>query len=140
MAANIAAMNAIATWVIVACTLAVGGLAYGWQGLVLAISIVVFWLLLQFSRSLRALRNAGLAPVGSVASAVMLHSRLNTGMTLVQVLALSRSLGERVDPPSAGAEESWRWRDGGGASVTVDLRGGRVRTWLLQRPGETAAP
>jgi hypothetical protein len=133
-------MNAVVTWSLVAAVVAAGGLAYGWQGLVLAISIVVFWLLLQFSRSLRALRKAGNAPVGSVASAVMLHSRLNAGMTLVQVLALSRSLGERVEPPSAGAQESWRWRDSGGVSVTVDLRSGRVRAWSLQRPDDIAAP
>lgn len=116
-----------------AAALLAGWFAYGWQGVVLAVTAIVFWLLLQLSRALRALRKAGGAPVGRVASAVMLHSRLREGMTLVQVLGSSGSLGERVDPPAAGAEESWRWRDDGGASVTVNLRGGRCTHWNLAR-------
>ncbi len=127
-------MKSMLTWTLVAATFVAGWFAYGWRGLALAASIVAFWLLLQFSRSLRALRKAGNAPVGSVASAVMLHSRLREGMTLVQVLALTGSLGERVEPPIDGAEESWRWRDAGDVSVTVHLSGGRTRSWTLQRP------
>jgi hypothetical protein len=127
-------MKPVATWGLAAAALAAGWFAYGWQGLVLAVTAIVFWLLLQFSRALRALRKAGSAPLGRVASAVMLHAKLREGMTLAQVLALTGSLGERVSPPAAGAEESWRWRDAGAASVTVHLRGGRTRHWALQRP------
>ena len=115
-------------------TIAAGWFSYGWKGLVLATTAIVFWLLLQFSRALRVLRKAGTAPVGRVASAVMLHSRLRAGMTLAQVLGLSGSLGERIDPPAGGAEESWRWRDDGEVSVTVQLSGGRVSRWALVRP------
>jgi hypothetical protein len=133
-------MHPVATWGLAAAALGVGWLSYGWQGLVLAVTIIVFWLLLQFSRALRALRKAGNAPVGRVASAVMLHSRLREGMTLVQVLALTGSLGERVEPP-AGGDESWRWRDEGDLSVTVHLSAGRTRSWVLQRPeAEAVAP
>ncbi len=128
-------MNPAATWSLAAAALAAGWFAYGWQGLVLAVTLVVFWLLLQFSRALRALRKAGAAPIGRVASAVMLHSRLREGMTLVQVLDQSGSLGERVDPRVEGAEESWRWRDEGDVSVTVHLCGGRCKRWELRRPG-----
>ena len=60
--------------------LAAGYVGYGWPGVVLALTVVVFWLLLQFSRALRTLRNAASGPVGQVASAVMLHSRLKAGM------------------------------------------------------------
>jgi hypothetical protein len=126
-------MSPVAGWGLVAAAFAAGWLAYRWQGLVLAATLVVFWLLLQFSRALRALRRAGAAPLGRVASAVMLHSRLREGMTLVQVLALTGSLGERVDPPDGDADESWRWRDDGEASVTLHLRGGRTRRWTLRR-------
>ena len=133
-------MNAVATWGLLASALAAGWFSYGLPGLALAASAIVFWLLLQFSRALRAMRKAGSAPVGRVASAVMLHSRLREGMTLVQVLALTGSLGERVDPPAGGGDESWRWRDDGDASVTVSLNGGRVRAWALRRPDEPAAP
>jgi hypothetical protein len=127
-------MSPLSSWGLAGAALAAGWFAYGWPGLVLAVTAIVFWLLLQFSRALRALRKAGGAPLGRVASAVMLHSRLRQGMTLVQVLALSGSLGERVEPPAAEADESWRWRDEGDVSVTVDLRGGRVVGWQLARP------
>ncbi len=132
-------MNPVANWSLAAAALVAGWFAYGWQGLVLAVTAIVFWLLLQFSRALRAMRKAASAPVGRVASAVMLHSRLREGMTLVQVLALTGSLGERVAPPAEGAEESWRWRDAGEASVTIHLRGGQTRHWALQRPDDSGA-
>jgi hypothetical protein len=53
---------------------ALGYVQYGWPGVVLAVSGIVFWLLLQFTRALRAMRTAGGAPVGHVASAVMLQA------------------------------------------------------------------
>ena len=127
-------MNPVVSWGLAAAALAAGWFAYGWPGLVLAVSVIVFWLLLQFSRALRAMRKAGAAPIGRVASAVMLHSRLRQGMTLVQVLALAGSLGERVGPAAADAEESWCWRDDGDTSVTVNLRRGRIVSWKLTRP------
>jgi len=126
-------VNPVAAWGLAAAALVAGWFAYGWPGIVLAVSAIVFWLLLQFSRALRALRKAGAAPVGRVASAVMLQSRVRKGMTLVQVLALTGSLGERVVPPADGAEESWGWCDEGGVSVTVNLRGGRCTNWKLER-------
>ena len=126
-------MNAVATWGVAAAALAAGWFSYGWRGGVLALTVIVFWLLLQFSRALRALRNAGSAPVGRVASAVMLHSRLREGMTLAQVLALSGSLGERVDSRCEGADECWRWRDEGDVGVSVVFRGGRTVSWQLTR-------
>jgi len=126
-------MNAFVGWILATVAVAAGYASYGWPGMVLAVTLVVFWLLLQFSRALRALRKAGAAPVGHVGSAVMLHSKLREGMTLVQVLALSGSLGERVAPPHDGAEESWCWRDAGGVTVTVNLSRGRMQSWALQR-------
>jgi len=132
-------MNPVATWGLAAAALVAGWFGGGWQGLVLAVTVIVFWLLLQFSRALRAMRKASSAPLGRVASAVMLHSKLREGMTLVQVLALTGSLGERVAPSADGAEESWRWCDAGDASVTVHLRGGRTRHWALQRPDDRGA-
>jgi hypothetical protein len=126
-------MNRLVAFGFVAAALAAGWFAYRGPGLLLAFSVIVFWLLLQYSRTLRALRLAGSAPVGRVESAVMLHSRLREGMSLSQVLAVTRSLGERVAPPPEGVDECWRWRDAGDASVTVHLSGGRTRRWELQR-------
>lgn len=127
-------MHTAATWALIAAALAAGWYAYGWQGLVLAVTVITFWMLLQFSRVMRVMRRAGNAPVGSVRSAVTLHSKLREGMTLMQVLALTGSLGERVEPPAEGADESWRWRDEGDVAVTVQLRDGRTRSWALVRP------
>ncbi len=132
-------MKPAAAWTVVAVALAAGWFSYRWQGVVLALTVIVFWLLLQFSRALRVMRKAGAAPVGRVASAVMLHSRLREGMTLAQLLAVTGSLGERVAlPPGGDADEAWRWRDDGEVSVTVELHGGRTRRWTLQRPDGAA--
>jgi hypothetical protein len=100
----------------------------GW--LLLAGGAALFALLLQFSRTLRAMRRAAAAPVGHIASAVMLHAKLRPGMTLAQVVALTRSLGRRVGE----APEAWAWTDPGGACVTLTLSGARLASWALTRP------
>ena len=67
-------MNPVVGWGLALVAVVAGWLGYGWRGLVLAVTVIVFWLLLQFSRSLRALQRAGQRPVGTVANAVMLHA------------------------------------------------------------------
>lgn len=124
----------LASWGLALAALAAGWFGYGWRGVVLAFTVIVFWLLLQFSRALRTLRKAAGAPVGHVDSAVMLHSKLREGMTLAQVLALTGSLGERLPAADDPAVEAWRWRDPGGADVSVKLRDGRLLDWRLARP------
>ena len=116
-------------WALAAAALAVGYLSYGWPGVVLAISVLVFWLLLQFSRSLRVLRRAAQRPIGSIDNAVMLQAKLQLGMQLLQVLPLTRSLGEKV----ADEPETWLWRDAGGDAVRVEMRAGRVSAVFLER-------
>lgn len=124
------------------CALAVAAVAlayvqYGWRGVVLALSAVVFWLLLQFTRALRAMRTAGSAPVGHVASAVMLQAKLKPRMRLMDVILLTHSLGEKLDAPgdkdAPGQPETFRWTDASGASVTLRLRDGRVTDWTFTR-------
>ena len=122
-------INAIIGWALAAAAVAVGYLAYGWRGIVLALSVVVFWLLLQFSRTLRVLRIAARAPIGSVASAVMLNVRLARGMRLPEVIKLTGSLGEqRSESP-----ETWAWRDAGGDAVEVEFVAARCERWRLVR-------
>jgi uncharacterized protein (DUF58 family) len=116
-------------WAIAATAVAVGYLSYGWPGVLLAFTVLVFGLLLQFSRSLRALRQAGQRPVGQVASAVMLNSRLAHGMTLMQVLKLTGSLGRQVRE----VPETWAWADAGGDEVQIELHGGKLQRWELTR-------
>lgn len=131
-------MNVWIGWALAAAALAAGYLGYGWRGLLLALSVIVFWLLLQFSRTLRVLRTAAQRPVGSVASAVMLNAKLHAGMRLPEVIRLTGSLGQKL----SGGPESFLWRDAGGDGVEVELAAdGRVATWRLvrddQRPAET---
>ena len=129
-------MSAALGWALAALAVAAGYVGYGWQGVVLAFTVIVFWLLLQFSRSLRALRDASGRPVGQVDSAVMLHARVHAGMRLVEVLKLTRSLGRRVaDEPA----EAFAWRDGAGDEVRVELRGGRVSAVTLVRAAAEGA-
>ena len=122
-------MNARVGWALAALAIGVGFAAWGWRGALLGISVTVFWLLLQFSRALGAMRRAAQAPVGHVDSAVMLQARLQPGMLMMQVLPLTRSLGEKVtDEP-----ETWLWRDAGGDAVRVEMRAGRVSAVQLLR-------
>lgn len=120
-------------WALALAALVVGYLGYGWRGLALAITATLFWLLLQFSRALRALRVAADRPLGQVPNAVMFNARLARGMRLPDVLRLTRSLGRQVgtDP------EAFAWVDAAGDEVRVELRDGRVSAWSLTR---AAAP
>lgn len=124
----------------IALAVAALGLGYasnGWRGVVLAVTVVVFWLLLQFSRALRVSRDAGSRPVGTVANAVMLQARLQRGMRLQSVLRLTGSLGRQVD----GEPDAFVWHDGAGDEVLVRLSGGRVQAWQLRRsPGAPQHP
>jgi hypothetical protein len=127
--------NPLLGWALAAVAVAAGYIGYGWRGLVLALTVVVFWLLLQFSRALRVLRNAAGAPVGSVASAVMFNSRLQRGQRLTDVLKLTGSLGRKV----AAEPETWAWADGGGDEVQVTLVAGKVSDWRLVRAVQEGA-
>ncbi len=123
------------TWLLAAAALLIGWQTSGWQGIAVAVTVIVFWLLLHFNRAIRAMRNAARRPVGSIASAVMVHAKLHTGMSMVQVLTLTRSLGQQV----AETPETWQWRDEGGSTVTVELVNGRVIAWKLNRPADSDA-
>lgn len=127
-------MQAALGWALAVAALAAGYVSYGWPGVVLALTVVVFWLLLQFSQALRTLRIASQRPVGRVPNAVMLNARLDAGMRLPRVLRLTLSLGRRVsDEP-----EVWAWADDNGDEVHVELQGGRVARWALHRASAEA--
>lgn len=113
--------------------LLVGGGLLGWQGVIFAMSGIVFWLLLQMTRLMRVMKTAGAAPMGSVGNAVMLNSKLHAGMKLVDLIALAGSLGIKQAP------ETYVWRDPGGDAVEVVLKKGKLAEWRLMRAGETTA-
>ena len=107
---------------------------YGWQGVAVAVTAIVFWLLLQFNRAVRVMKNAAEMPIGHVDSAVMFQSKLKAGMRLMDIITLTRSLGEKV----ADDPETYVWRDASAAAVRVELRGGRCTAWALSREDEAA--
>jgi hypothetical protein len=125
-------------WFLMAAALAVGYYGWGWRGVVLGLTVIVFWLLLQFSRGLRALREAAGRPVGEVPNALMFNAKLHAGLRLTQILKMTRSLGTKL----AEEPETYQWQDAAGDKVRVELKNGAVTAWTLQRaaqppPGET---
>ena len=128
-------MNAAVGWGLALAAFVAGWVGWGWRGLALALTATVFWLLLQFSRSLRVLRGAAQRPLGWVPSVVMLHAKLAEGMALLDILRLTRSLGRRLGD---GEPEVFAWRDDGGDELHVELRRGRLVRWTLHRAAEGA--
>ena len=106
--------------------------AYGIHGLAFAASAIVFWLLLTFNRAVRVMRNAGEARVGRIENAVMFHAGLARRMTMLQVLARTKSLGRKVE----GSDDDWRWSDDGGASVVLHFEHGKLVRWGIERAPE----
>ena len=112
--------------------------AYGWGGVALAAGALVFWLLLHFTRMMQVFRRAANRPVGYVDSAVVLHSRLRTGVNLLHVVGLARALGQRQGAEDA-QPEVFRWTDNGGSHVTCTFAAGRLVAWDLWRPPQDDA-
>ena len=132
-------MNANWGWALAIAAVVLGWMQWGWQGVLLAITVIVFWLLLQFSRAMRVMRQAAGAPVGHVDSAVMLHAKLRQGMRLMDIIPLTRSLGQAVEGGTVqepAAQEVFTWTDGAGNAVRVELVAGRLQRWELQRSVE----
>jgi hypothetical protein len=129
---------AVIGWALAAAALVAGWLGYGWRGLVLALSVIAFWLLLQLSRTLRVLRKASQSPLGHVDSAVMFNARLGVGLRLPDVIAMTRSLGRKVSADGDDGPEVFAWRDGGGDEVEATFVGGRCTHWQLRRHGAAA--
>ena len=123
------AANGFVGWCLAVAAVVMAAKAYGWQGAVFAVTVVVFWLLLQLNRALRAMKRAAARPVGHIDSAVMLNARLRSGMTMLQIIGLTRSLGRRI----SAEPEVWRWKDEGESAVTLTLRRGKLHEWTLER-------
>lgn len=122
-------MNPTVGWALAALALWFGWRGWGWHGVVLGITVIAFWLILQFNRALRIMRNAAGAPLGHVPSAVMMNARLKRGMPMWQIVSMARSLGRPLDE----AGERFAWADEGGAEVRLSLRRGRLHEWQLVR-------
>jgi len=120
--------------------------AWGWPGVAFAVGGLMLWAMLHFTRLMHVLKRAADRPLGHVDSAVMLHSKLKPGQSLLHVLALTHALGEQVSP-SDSQPERFRWTDASEASVICDFQDGKLVRWELhrsqhdeEREGEVTVP
>ncbi len=111
--------------------------AGGWSGLALLGSGLVLWFMLYYTRLINVMKRAADQPIGYVGSAVMLNAKLKQGQALLHVVALTRSLGERLSPEGTQPER-YRWTDPGESSVTAEFDGGKLTSWQLDRPAAPA--
>jgi len=123
----------IAIPVLIVGLLAVAWRGFGWPGIAAVGGGLVMWLLLHVTRLMTVMQRAAKRPIGSVASAVMLNAKLKPGATLLHVVAMTRSLGERLSAESEQPER-YRWTDGSDSSVTASFANGKLTDWQLSRP------
>lgn len=99
--------------------------SYGVQGLLLAVLMLSFWLMLHFTKLMRLLRTVATRPMGRVSSATALLQRLKPGMAMVDVMRLTLSIGELRTPPDTEPEER-QWADDTGQAVVCRFEHGRL--------------
>ncbi|MBC7380137.1 MAG: glycerate kinase [Burkholderiaceae bacterium] len=107
--------------------------AFGWAGVAFVATGIVMWALMTFTRMMKVLQRARDRPMGHVDSAVMLNAKLKTRMSLLHVLAMTRSLGEFRSEEGA-QPEIFRWTDTSDSHVTTEFVDGKLTKWELQRP------
>lgn len=124
---------------VVVIALLIGGWHFArWAGVALVVSAAVMFGLLYLNRMMDVLRRAADQPKGFVGSAVMLNAKLKRGVTLLHVMAMTRSIGEPLTPEGQ-QPEIFRWTDDTGSSVTCEFRDGRLAKWSLSRPSAPEA-
>ena len=106
---------------------------YGWPGVALVSGAIVMFLLMHFNRTMQVLKRAAERPIGYVASAVMLNVKLKPNVTLLHVVAMTRSLGE-LKTPKDQQPETYRWTDGGQSYVEAVFLNGKLQSWAMTRP------
>lgn len=107
--------------------------ALGWMGVAAVGGGIVMWLLLHFTRLMTVMRRASERPMGYVGSAVMLNAKLKPKVNLMHVVAMTRSLGQRLSEEGQDPE-IYRWTDGTDSHVTCEFVHGRLVQWTLVRP------
>lgn len=112
--------------------------SYRWMGVAFVVSGTVLFLLIHFNRTMTVLRRAADRPMGYVGSAVMLNAKLKPKLTLLHVVAMTRSLGE-LRSPKDEQPERYRWTDAGGSYVDATFSHGKLVEWQLTRPAPADA-
>lgn len=105
----------------------------GWEGIVMTVTGLVMWLLMYFTNIMVIMRRARNNPIGYVSSAVMFQSKLQENMTHLNVIGLSRSLGERLSEKDE-EPEVFLWKDSNDNRVTATFVGGKLKSWEFKRP------
>ncbi len=126
---------------VIAAALIVLGVAwhnFKWVGVAFVVTAAVMWILLHFTRALQVLKRAADRPMGHVASAVMLNAKLRSGVSLLHVIAMTKSLGLLQSEKDA-QPEVFRWTDTGQSHVTCEFHGGKLTSWTLFRPPQEGA-
>ncbi|KTT18093.1 hypothetical protein [Pseudacidovorax intermedius] len=113
--------------------LVIGWRSYGLAGFVGVAGGIIMFLLLHFTRTMTVLRRAGNRPMGYVDSAVMLNAKLKPRMTLLHVIAMTRSIGA-AQTPEGVQPEVFRWTDNGDSYVDATFLEGKLQAWKLTRP------
>lgn len=114
----------------------------GWPGVAAVVGGIIMWVLLHFTRLMSIMKKAADRPIGYVGSAVMLNAKLKPKVPLVHVVAMTRSLGQRLSEEGQDPE-IYRWTDGSQSHVTCEFAKGRLLKWSLVRPeqkDESATP
>jgi hypothetical protein len=106
-----------------------GGVLLGWQGVIFAMTVLVFWLSVQIAKLMRVMKQVGAAPAGQLASAAAVQARLKAGMPLARLLELTGSMGTRI----AGPDKTYAWQDATGDRLELRLEKGRLASWQLLR-------
>ena len=107
--------------------------SYGWPGIAGVVTVLVFGMLLHFSRMMQVLKRAANRPIGYVDSAVMLNAKLKPGATLLHVVAMTRALGLLKSAKDA-QPEVFEWKDSTDSTVTCTFVGGKLAHHELFRP------
>jgi hypothetical protein len=106
---------------------------YKWPGVAVATGAVVMWILLHFTRMVTVLSRAANRPVGHVDSAVMLNVKLRKGVNLMHVIAMTKSLGQRLSEENK-QPEIFKWTDSGDSFVVCTFKDGKLQGWDMTRP------
>ena len=113
--------------------------SYGWAGIAAVGTVLVFGILLHFTRMMAVLKRAANRPIGYVDSAVMLNAKVKPGATLLHVVAMTRALG-LLKSPKGEQPEVFEWKDNSDSTVTCTFVGGKLSHHVLDRPEATQQP
>ena len=112
--------------------------SYSWPGLILALLMLSFWLLLHFTKLMRLLRTVANRPLGRVRDVGAMAKRLKPGMPLVDVMRLTLSIGALRSAPDTDSELR-TWSDDAGRTAICHFEQGRLVSFRVE-PSTPPAP